>query len=92
VATTTVILHVPAHRRRALQIERDTAEAEQAYDEQIGAYVDFLRDEAEKAGYALVTDPRDADTPFGIEAPDGNAKRAVHDWLERQPDLWNWMP
>lgn len=90
--TTTIVIHLPSHRRRALQIERNTAEAEQAYDAQIGGYVEFLRHEARHAGYRIETDQRDDGPPFGIVEDDGVQKREAHHWLDRQPDIWNWMP
>lgn len=91
-AITTLVLHLPAHRRRAVQIEKNTADAEQAYDANIGAYLEFLSREAQAAGFALLTDQRDDGPAFSFDEVDGAQKRAAHDWLETQPDIWNWMP
>lgn len=89
---TRITVHLPAHRRAALHIERDTSDAAQAYDQYIGEYLQFLRDEAERAGYALGSDHQDNGGIFTIDEIDHAGKKAAHDWLHTQPDIWNWIP
>lgn len=88
----TIVIHLPAHRQKALQIERDTRDAREAYDRHIGAYIDFLRTGADAAGYALTTDGRSDVAAYSIAEDDHRSKQAAHDWLATQPDIWNWMP
>lgn len=89
---TLITIHLPAHRRTTLKIERETAEASAAYDGQIHAYIAFLEAEAVKAGLRLDTDERDWGPTFSIAETDHDAKIAAHDWLNTQPDFWNWIP
>lgn len=91
-ATTTITIHLPAHRRAALKIERQARAAVDAYDANIGAYLDFLREGAHASGYELRTDRRDDGPVFSIDETDHAAKKAAHAWLEAQPDIWNWSP
>ncbi len=88
----TITLHLPAYRERALQLQSDRHEAVPAYDQQIADYVRFLDEEAGKAGYVLATDEADGGGAYSIDAPSHDAKKAAHDWLDTQPDIWNWMP
>ncbi len=88
----TIIIHLPGHRERALQLQTDLFEAEPAYDANIGAYLKFLKDEAAQAGYTLETDNSPLDAAYSIDAQDHDRKKAAHDWLATQPDLWNWIP
>lgn len=84
-------LHLPAHRRRTLQLQTDQPAAEAAYDRHIGAYVRYLREEAVAAGYTLEADSQDA--PEAFSDPHGReGTGAAHDWLHTLPDLWNWIP
>lgn len=87
----TITLHLPAYRARALQLQADPREAEPAYDENIEGYLQFLAQEAAKAGLVLATDHGEL-SAYSIHAADHDAKRAAHDWLDTQPDIWNWMP
>ncbi|WP_028008912.1 hypothetical protein [Solimonas flava] len=87
-----IIVHLPSHRRTALKIEGDTREAEETYDGQIGAYLEFLKREALAAGFQIETDERDWGPIFTIDELDHDAKKAAHDWLNTQPDFWNWLP
>jgi hypothetical protein len=89
---TLITIHLPSHRRATLKIERDTAEAAQAYDAQIAAYLAFLRSEGEKAGFGVDADERDWGPVFSIAETDHDGKKAAHDWLDTQPDFWNWIP
>lgn len=91
-ANANIIIHLPSHRRTALKIESETREAQDAYDSNIGDYVRFLQAEADKAGFVVSTDQSDVDAVFSIEESDHAQKKAAHDWLETQPDLWNWIP
>ena len=88
----TITIHLPSHRRKSLKTEGDTQEAAEAYDSNIGAYIHFLRSEASKQKHALNTDEREMDNAYSISATDHNTKTAAHDWLDQQPDLWNWIP
>jgi hypothetical protein len=90
-ARATITIHLPSHRSRALQIEQNTAEAVDAYDANIGGYLKFLKDEAAKQDYAIKTDTSDLAAVYAIDA-DHESKKAAHDWLDTQPDLWNWIP
>ncbi len=87
----TITIHQKAYRERALTLQPDRHEAEAAYDENIHGYLDFLKAEAEKAGYALDTD-HGATATYSIHAPDHDAKIRAHDWLATLPDIWNWIP
>ncbi|HVT36426.1 MAG TPA: hypothetical protein VHE37_12640 [Nevskiaceae bacterium] len=89
---TRIIVHLPAHRRAALNIERDL-DAPRTYDRYIGEYIEFLRKEGIHAGFDLTTDERDDDKGiFTIDEMNHEAKRKAHAWLETQPDIWNWIP
>ena len=90
----TIVLHLPSYRRRALELtgERERRAAEQAYDANIGGYVDFLQQQARAAGFAVSTDQDDRDAAFSINERSRDDKKAAHDWLQSQPDIWNWMP
>ncbi|WP_028081831.1 hypothetical protein [Solimonas soli] len=87
-----ITIHLPTHRRTALKIEHDRPEAAIAYDGQIGAYLQFLKGEAQRAGFSIETDERDWGPLFSIDEMDHQAKKAAHDWLNTQPDFWNWIP
>lgn len=89
---TMITIHLPSHRRTTLKIEQQTAEAEQVYDKQISGYVAFLRSEGERAGFAVESDDRDWGPIFSITETDHSDKKAAHDWLNTQPDFWNWIP
>lgn len=89
--TATITIHLPSHRSRALQIEQNTPEAIEAYDANIGDYIQFLKDEAAKQGYAIKADTSDLDAVYAIDS-DHAGKKAAHDWLDTQPDIWNWIP
>lgn len=91
-AITRIAIHLPAHRERALQIESRSREAERAYDHNIGGYIEFLREQARLAGFDLDTDPLASGAVFSIHELNHAQKKAAHDWLEQQPDIWNWMP
>lgn len=89
---TLITIHLPSHRRTALKIEHDTAEAGQVYDAQISRYIAFLHKEGESAGFAVNADDRDWGPIFSITETDHADKKAAHDWLNTQPDFWNWIP
>lgn len=89
---TLIILHTPEHRRRALSTERNTREAQEAYDRCIGDYFEFLRKEAAAQGWELRTDNRDMNALITIDEIDHDQKKVVHAWLLTLPDIWNWMP
>lgn len=91
-ASATIIFHLPQHKRTALKLQERTLEAEQTYDANIGAYMAFLQQEAAKAGFKLVTDNQDLPAVYAIDERDHGSKKAAHDWLETQPDIWNWIP
>jgi hypothetical protein len=88
----TVTFHLPCHRRTALKMQHDKREAETAYDANIGAYLRFLQEEGRKQGFTIATDQQEVDAVYAIEERDHAAKKAAHDWLETQPDIWNWLP
>lgn len=88
----TIVLHLPAHRRTALRIERDTQQAEEAYDANIGAYIEYLQAEGRKQGFAVKTDQQDTEAVFQIDERDHAGKKAAYDWLNTLPDIWNWIP
>lgn len=88
----TITIHLPSHRRISLKSEGDTREAAEAYDSNIGAYIHFLQAEAQKAKHSLNTDEQDAEHAYSISATDHGTKITAHDWLDEQPDLWNWIP
>ncbi|PPE73182.1 hypothetical protein C3942_15300 [Solimonas fluminis] len=90
--TATIVLHLPAHRATALKLQPQEPEAARAYDRNIAGYLEFLKDEAQRAGYAVAADQKDFGPVFSIEEDDHASKRAAHAWLGNLPDIWNWMP
>jgi hypothetical protein len=91
-ARATITIHLASHRSRALQLERNSTEAGEAYDANIGDYIRFLKAEAAKQDYLIKTSNSELPAVFEIEESDHAAKKAAHDWLETQPDIWNWIP
>jgi hypothetical protein len=91
-ANAIITIHLPSHRSRALQIEQNTAEAVEAYDANIGDYIQFLKDQAAQQHYTLKTDSNEFDAVYAIGNTDHDGKKAAHDWLDTQPDIWNWIP
>jgi hypothetical protein len=63
-----------------------------AYDSNIGQYIQFPQTEARKKGLTLRTDEQELKSTHSISALDHDAKTTTHDWLHQQPDLWNWIP
>lgn len=90
--TATIRFHMPAHREIALKLQTDQRVAEDAYDHWIGSYMKFLSETASRADLRITTDQQDNGVLFSVEAPDHEAKKAAHRWLESQPDIWNWIP
>lgn len=90
--TTTIVFHLPVHRQTALKLADPGVTARQAYDRNIGGYIEFLRGEGQRAGFGVASDQRDDGPAFSIDEDDHRQKKAAHDWLETQPDIWNWMP
>lgn len=88
----TITFHLPQHRETALRIENNQRVAAQAYDDNISAYLRFLEDEAGKSGYLLTSDTQEGSSVYSIEAANHDLKTAAHDWLDTQPDIWNWIP
>ncbi|MCX7178734.1 MAG: hypothetical protein NTX56_08175 [Proteobacteria bacterium] len=86
-----IVIHLMSHRRRALELQSDAREAEVAYDDNISAYIEFLREEAAGAGYSLTADDRDHSTATSYHG-DASTQKAAHDWLHTLPDIWNWIP
>ncbi|MGB1559894.1 MAG: hypothetical protein ACPHN2_00200 [Sinimarinibacterium flocculans] len=89
---TTVVINLPAHRRRALELVNEGLTAEQAYDKNIAGYIAFLKREGDDAGYAVQTHQDDQVSVFRIDERSHDEKKAAHAWLESLPDIWNWMP
>ena len=87
-----ITIHLPSHRRTTLKIEHDSHEAASAYDGQIHAYIQFLKSEAQAVGFRVEADERDWGPVFSIDETDHASKKAAHDWLNTQPDFWNWIP
>ena len=80
----------PEHRRRSIANEpRGGALSARAYDHQVGAYFEFLREQAARVGIEMQVDAQDRDVLFEV---DHEGKKAVRAWLARQPDLWDWLP
>lgn len=90
--TTTIVVHLPAHRATVLKLQPQEADAAAAYDQNIGGYIQFLKHEAQRAGHALIADQQDFGPVFSIDESSHANKLAAHTWLESQPDIWNWMP
>ena len=91
-AKTIVTIHKPEHRRRSLAIERNTADAIDAYDHNVGAYFDFLGVQAGKQGFELRFDAAGGTIPFTIDETDHEQKKSAHAWMESQPNIWDWIP
>lgn len=89
---TTIVINLPAHRQRALELVNEGLVAEQAYDKNIGGYIEFLRQQAEGEGYVVQTSQDDQQPVFRLDEISHDDKKAAHDWLESLPDIWNWMP
>lgn len=89
--TTTITIHLPSHRRKSLKVQEASIDAVAAYDGNIGAYIRYLQDEADRAGFRIETDQRELDQVYTIHE-NGRDKKAAHDWLHTLPDLWNWIP
>ncbi len=89
---TTIKIHLPAYRRRALELQTDAREAADAYDVNIGRYIEYLKVAAAAAGLEVTTDTHDDGPTYAIEEEDHARKKAAHDWLETIPDIWNWIP
>lgn len=88
----TIVIHLPTHRETALKLQGPGRDIEQAYDRNIGGYVDYLREEAGRAGFRVETDQRAYGPVFSIDERDHERKKAAHAWFETLPDIWNWMP
>ncbi len=91
----TIRIHLDHHRQRALQIEAGNRDAPAAYDANIGAYLHYLKEQAQQHGFAIVSDGASSSGSsaiFEIIEADHASKKAAHDWLESQPDIWNWIP
>lgn len=90
----TIRIHLHNHRQRALQIEGSDRDAPSVYDANIAAYLQFLKDQAQPLGFAIVSDGANSANGaiFEIIEADHASKKAAHDWLESQPDIWNWIP
>ena len=91
-AASSITLHLPYHRERTLSLQTEAHAAALAYDANISDYVRFLQSEAQKSGLELVADHGTQQSVYSINAPSREEKMAAHGWLERQPDLWNWIP
>lgn len=91
-AKATIVIHLPAHRRVNLASEHDTRDAEQAYDQNIAGYVQFLQEQAALAGYDVRTDHADTGPILRIDECSHADKKGAYRWLNEQPDIWNWMP
>lgn len=91
-AKTGLVIHLPTHREHALQSEGNTREAVQAYDANIGAYIEFLRGEGRRAGFDVSTDQRALAAVFSIDETTHDEKKLAHAWLEKQPSIWDWLP
>ena len=88
----TITFHLPQHRETALKIEHNQRVAAEAYDGNISAYLRFLEQEATKSGYALTWNSQEGTSVYSIDAASHDLKTAAHDWLDTQPDIWNWIP
>ncbi len=88
----TITFHLPQHREVALTIEHHQRVAVEAYDDNISAYLRFLEGEARKVGYELNSTAADGASVYSIDAATHDLKIAAHDWLDTQPDIWNWIP
>lgn len=91
-ARATITIHLPSHRRKSLKLQEPHPDAAEAYDANIGAYIRYLQDEAQRAGFTVDTDQRDLDQVYSIDEDDHESKKAAHDWLHSLPDIWNWIP
>lgn len=88
----TITIHLPTHKRESLKAYGDNWRAiDEAYEGNIGHYVDFLRRQGRELGFQVRTDQKDVDPVFTIDERDRQQKKAAHDWLERVPDLWEWI-
>ena len=88
----TITFHLPQHRETALKIENNKREAVEAYDANLSTYLRFLEAEADKNGYVLTSNTQEGPSVYSIDAANHDLKTAAHDWLDTQPDIWNWIP
>jgi hypothetical protein len=88
----TIIIHLPVHRRATLAAYPEvSATPEEAYDQNIGKYVEFLRREGRAHGFEVRTDQRETDPVYTLEERGHEQKKQAHDWLEVVPDFWEWL-
>jgi hypothetical protein len=87
-----IIIHLPVHRRATLEAYPDhSATPAEAYDENIGRYVDFLRREGDRRGFEVRTDQRETEPVYTLEERGHEQKKKAHDWLQGVPDFWEWL-
>jgi hypothetical protein len=87
-----ITVHLPTHRRASLEAYGESPrQVGEVYDQHIGRYVEFLRQKAREEGFRIETDNKDLDPVYSIEERDREQKKAAHDWLRGQPDLWEWI-
>jgi hypothetical protein len=87
----TITIHLPAYRERALKLQTEIRDAEEAYDANIHDYIKYLAEEAAKMDFRLETD-HGSIAAYSVHAPTHEAKKAARDWLNTLPDIWNWIP
>jgi hypothetical protein len=89
----TIVIHLPVHRRATLEAyqDRESPTPSETYDQNIGRYVDFLKQEARTRGFEVRTDQRETDPVYTLEERGHEEKKRAHDWLEQVPDFWEWL-
>jgi hypothetical protein len=88
----TITIHLPTHRRESLRAYGESPrKVGEVYDDNIGAYVEYVQRLAHENGFEVRTDNRDLDPVYSIDERDHDGKKAAHRWLQGLPDLWEWI-
>ena len=88
----TITIHLPTHRREAIRSYGESWRMLDAvYDGHIGHYVEFLRRQGRELGFEVRTDKRDLEPIYTIDERSREEKKAAREWLEKVPDLWEWL-
>ena len=88
----TITIHLPTHRRDSLKAYGESPRrVGEVYDQHIGRYMEFVRQQAAMQGFRLRTDRQDVEAAYTIDELSHDDKKAAHEWLHGLPDLWEWI-
>ncbi|NDY89708.1 hypothetical protein [Ideonella livida] len=88
--TATITLIAKTHRHACLA--GMTGHDARAYDDRIGEYVEYLRDELAKDGITLEVNEQDIAmvVSYRVEADDYEAEQAAHEAYQSVRGFWDW--